>query len=404
MAVRVALQCSDADAQLILSKDNTAARLLSRPGEAIYNDQNGLTEGNDPFQVVWLAEERREQLLEELHQRAGDRWPAPLVFSGNTSADITANRALAKQLASHTPVKTPAAWLGDAVAIKDPTAAVFRAHGGVNLLMVGQSEDAARALFVASALSLAAQIAKPTPQPMDPPPQPPSLQGGEGKSDSPSLQGGSWGVGSSPIFTFLDGTPDDADDAEYLRKFAEKLPNTLAPQRHELSAALAELTTELEKRQKGESERTPRFLFVFGIHRFRELRKADDDYSFGRRGEREASPAERLSTLLKDGPLAGIHVIVWCDSLVNLNRAFDRPLLREFAMRILFQMSALDSSTLMDSPAASKLGRHRALYLQDEQERPEKFRHYGLPPTEWLNETCDALRARVGLNAEPAGV
>ncbi|MCI0704268.1 MAG: cell division protein FtsK, partial [Planctomycetia bacterium] len=66
MAVRVALQCSDADAQLILSKDNTAARLLSRPGEAIYNDQNGLVEGNDPFQVVWLSEDRREQLLEGL--------------------------------------------------------------------------------------------------------------------------------------------------------------------------------------------------------------------------------------------------------------------------------------------------------------------------------------------------
>src|SRR5262249_42050970 len=49
MAVRIALQCSEADAQLILSDDNSAARLLSRPGEAIYNDANGLVEGNDPF-------------------------------------------------------------------------------------------------------------------------------------------------------------------------------------------------------------------------------------------------------------------------------------------------------------------------------------------------------------------
>src|SRR5205085_10452892 len=79
MAVRIALQCSDADAQLILSKENTAARLLSRPGEAIYNDQNGLTEGNDPFQVVWLAEETREKTLEALRARAGEHWPPPLV-------------------------------------------------------------------------------------------------------------------------------------------------------------------------------------------------------------------------------------------------------------------------------------------------------------------------------------
>ncbi len=64
MAVRIALQCSEADAHLILSEDNTAARLLTRPGEAIYNDANGMVEGNNLFQVVWLSDERREKYLE----------------------------------------------------------------------------------------------------------------------------------------------------------------------------------------------------------------------------------------------------------------------------------------------------------------------------------------------------
>src|SRR5260370_22209376 len=35
MAVRIAMQCEEADSRLILSDDNSAARLLSRPGEAI---------------------------------------------------------------------------------------------------------------------------------------------------------------------------------------------------------------------------------------------------------------------------------------------------------------------------------------------------------------------------------
>ena len=56
------MQCSEADAHLILSEDNTAARLLTRPGEAIYNDANGMMEGNNLFQVVWLSDERREEL------------------------------------------------------------------------------------------------------------------------------------------------------------------------------------------------------------------------------------------------------------------------------------------------------------------------------------------------------
>jgi hypothetical protein len=317
--------------------------------------------------VVWLAEERREQLLSEIHARAGDRWPAPLVFSGNSAADIAANRALARHLAHALPVKVPVAWLGDPVAIKEPTAVAFRAQGGTNLLMIGQSEDPARALFASALLSLAAQL------------------GGTNA-------------------TILDGTPDDAVESDHLRKFAQELPGARFVTRQEVPAALAELTAEIEKRQKGEAERAPRFLFVFGVHRFRELRRADEDFGFGRRGEREPSPAERLVTILKDGPLQAVHAIVWCDSLVNLNRAFDRPLVREFAVRVLFQMSATDSSTLMDSPAASKLQRHRALFLQEDQERPEKFRPYGWPPAGWFAEACAALRARLALRDEAAAV
>ncbi len=373
MAVRVALQCSDADAQLILSKDNTAARLLSRPGEAIYNDANGLMEGNDPFQVVWLSDERREQLLRELHERAGNRYPVPLVFEGNASADVAKNRLLSRTLESPLEVKAPAAWLGDPVAIKDPTAVVFRPAGSANVLMIGQNEEAARGLFTSALVSLASQLL-------------------------PKRE---------PTFAILDGTPDDAEESEFFRKLLGQVP--LAARtvgRADVPAMLAELANEIDQRQKGEtSDKPPRFLFVFAVHRFRELRKSDDDFGFGRRGaEREPSPAERFATILRDGPPQGIHVVLWCDSLTNLNRCFDRPQLREFGLRVLFQMSATDSSTLMDTPAASRLGRNRALLLTEETERPEKFRPYGIPSDEWLATVAEALNARIGLNESNAAV
>jgi S-DNA-T family DNA segregation ATPase FtsK/SpoIIIE len=373
MAVRVALQCSDADAQLILSKDNSAARLLSRPGEAIYNDQNGLVEGNDPFQVVWLSDEKREQLLSELHERAANHYPPPLVFSGNSAADIDTNKAISRLVDSPAATKSPVAWLGDPVAIKDPTAAVFRQIGGSNLLLIGQNEPAARGLFTSSLIGLVPQL-------------PSEISG--------------------PAFTILDGTPDDVEDAEYFPKLAAKLPHAVAPPRSGLPAAIRDLALELERRQKGESnDRSPRFLFVFGIHRFRELRKVEEEFGFGRRdANREPSPTERFAAILRDGPPVGIHVVGWCDSLTNLNRAFERPQLREFSQRVLFQMSATDSSTLMDTPAASKLGRNRALYLQEDQERPEKFRPYGVPSMEWINQISARLQPRIGLKAEPAGV
>ena len=212
MAVRIALQCSDADAQLILSKDNTAARLLSRPGEAIYNDQNGLVEGNDPFQVVWLSEEKREKVLEGLHERAGDKWPPPLVFAGNMHADLANNHLLTRQMASPAIPKAPAAWLGEPVAIKDPTAATFRSLGGANLLVIGQNEEAARGLFTALCVSLAAQL----------PPAATADRSTGGVDQATPIPAPS--PLRVPAFTIFDGTPDDADDADFFVHLASRLP------------------------------------------------------------------------------------------------------------------------------------------------------------------------------------
>ena len=122
-----------------------------------------------------------------------------------------------------------------------------------------------------------------------------------------------------------------------------------------------------------------------------ELRKADDDFGYGRKSDQPKAAGELLATILKDGPTVGIHAIVWCDSLTNLTRALERQALKEFSQRVLFQMSATDSSTLIDTPAASRLGRTRALFVQEDLERPEKFRPYGLPDMKWLREIGTTL-------------
>ena len=92
------------------------------------------------------------------------------------------------------------------------------------------------------------------------------------------------------------------------------------------------------------------------------------------------------SNLLREGPPLGIHVLAWCDSLTNLQRAIERQGLRDFALRVLFQMSTTDSSHLLDSPIANKLARNRALYMEDGWEKPEKFRPFGVPSVNWLKE------------------
>ncbi len=91
-----------------------------------------------------------------------------------------------------------------------------------------------------------------------------------------------------------------------------------------------------------------------------------------------------------------MHCLVWCDTLTNLNRSLERRALREFAMRVVAQMSAEDSSNLIDTPAASKLGIHRALFYSEEEGRLEKFRPYALPSEEWLQWVAQCMQARVG--------
>jgi hypothetical protein len=375
MAVRIALQCSESDALLILSEQNTAAQLLSRPGEAIYNDANGQEEGNHFFQVVWLGEARRESYLESIHKLALERPPVlsrtPIVFEGDAPADLARNPLLKSRLDETSWPAAPRsslAWLGDAVAIKDPTSAPFRRRGGNHLLIVGQNPEAALGIAAACLISFAAQYS------------------------SPSSEPGRTGA----RFVILDGTPDDHPLTGQLGQVAQAIPHPVEIGGWEDTARLlAPLGQELERRQQpGETDGSEIFLFVQDLAQFRDLRKKPDDFGFSRR-EEEATPADHFQNLIREGSARGIHVITWCDTLNNLNRFFDHVVLREFEMRVLFQMSANDSGHLLDSPAASKLGPHRAYFSAEEQNRLEKFRPYAVPAREWLGQLRERLAQRV---------
>src|SRR6185437_1295664 len=85
---------------------------------------------------------------------------SPIVFEGNAAADITKNSKLAAALSAPTfnaqSSGTPA-WIGDPVAIKEPSAVQFRRQSGANVLIVGQQEESALGLLSAAMISLAAQ-------------------------------------------------------------------------------------------------------------------------------------------------------------------------------------------------------------------------------------------------------
>jgi hypothetical protein len=360
MAVRIALQTSEADSQLILGDNNSAARLLSRPGEAIYNDAGGLVEGNSPFQVAWLPEDQRERYLEIVQVRSresGFDAGQTIVFEGNQAADLTKNAPLARLLSAVQRPKALAAisaWVGDPVAIKDPTAVVFRRLSGSNVLVVGQQEESAIGIFCSAMLSIAAQQ-----------------------------------TSAAASFYIFDGSPADSPFAGTLARVAGILPNkTRLVEWRQTAEVIGELSAELKHRQEADATDAPSiYVLVYALQRYRVLRKSEDAFSFGSDEPKPAQPDKQFADLVREGPGLGIHVLVWTDTPVSVERTIDRALMREFDNRILFQMSANDSSNLIDSPAANKLGFNRALIYSEEQGVMEKFRPYAPPSAAWLART-----------------
>ena len=170
----------------------------------------------------------------------------------------------------------------------------------------------------------------------------------------------------------------------------------------ELPDVIAALADEVERRQKAhEAEGAETYLLIHGLQRFRDLRKEEDDFgSFGSTEEQKPKAAKQFADMLREASSMGVHALVWCDTYNNVARALDRQAQREFEMRVLFQMSAGDSSSLIDNPGAARLGPHRAFFHAEEEGRLEKFRPYGLPPDAWLAWLKEQLaRKRV---AEPA--
>ena len=373
MAVRVALQTSEADSQLILGDGNSAARLLSRPGEAIYNDAGGLVEANSPFQVAWLPDERREEYLMQVLRHAADRpsHHAPaIVFEGNSPADITKNQQLIKLLDSPTVAPTsapPQAWLGEPVAIKEPTAITFRRQSGANALIVGQQEEAAMALMAAAMTSLATQYAP-----------------------------------DAASFYVMDGSPADSPLASVFGRVRDALPHTVKLVDYRaVPEAINELAEEMQRRQTGDQLHPPAiYLFLYGLQRYRALRRQEESFSFSADEVKKPNPDKQFADLLREGPSLGIHIMAWCDTPAAVERTLDRGSMREFDHRILFQMSAADSSNLIDSPMANKLGFHRALAYSEEQGVMEKFRPYALPDKAWLDRVKAAM---AGKTASAAG-
>jgi len=361
MAVRIAMQCSESDAALILSDDNTAAKFISRPGEAIYNDAGGLLEGNQPFQVAYLNNEHHQRWLAEIAARdaaAVASLPLPVIFEGNRPCRWLPQLAEAALLppasvsdALGSPSNSPSAslsgtlrgLLGEAVEIGPPTSLELTRESGRNVLIVAPPESTAGVL--ASILSGAVAMARRA-------------------------------HGSIELFYF-DGSPAGQESlANWLDQAAMQATVVKPRDSEQQIAAIAE-----EVRSRVETDHTdlpPKLVVINPLNRFSDF-KQDESFSFSLDAAATVSGSAALQRVLRDGPAVGIFTILCCPSAETVSRWLPRQSRHDLQQRILGRVNASDSAALIDSAEAANLSPATMLIYDDADGTFHKFRACDLP-------------------------
>lgn len=351
MAIRIAMQCSESDAALILSDENTAAKMIRRPGEAIYNDAGGLVEGNQPFQVAWLSASEHQRMLQKITLRDAEfeiGLQPRVVFEGNRPSRW--RRDLADVALLQDSNENVIGLIGESVDIGPPVSVQFRDEPGRNLLVVATEEvrTAIQALLLVSFLKT-----HPSTQ----------IYVFEGHRKRPK----------KPLWESLDLSGFD------LRVAAPR----------DCESKIIEIEKLVQARMDGDQDHSPLFMFIDPLERFRELRQ-EENFSFSLSGDTDAKSASAaLQSILKDGPSVNVFAVVACASVETLTRWLPRSSHRDLELRLLGQMNPSDSAFLIDSSEASQLSGATILLYDDADGGVQKCRVFECPNPEdlarWLN-------------------
>ncbi len=92
---------------------------------------------------------------------------------------------------------------------------------------------------------------------------------------------------------------------------------------------------------------------------------------------------DTLLTVLRDGPEVGVHSLVWCETIDQLDARLGERATSQFGLRVATALPAEDSLALLDSAYGASLRPHHALLADEDKSRLVKFRPYLMPPAGW---------------------
>jgi len=375
MAIRIAVKGSEDGAASILSADNAGIRILqNRPvGAAIYNDGGGVESANNFFQVSYINENERLDLLARLDAYFTGPDVAPLYEDQQTRVLLTNvednihscfNKLFLEGSDSVEPLGTSedgyGLLLGQGYGKEGIFTSELRIKDRDNLLVVSKDERMALSLFELSTLSVLYEELH--------------MNTNEGK------------VRIYIIDFSAEELSEGECDFEFLEsQFVQKVKVVKFGEAEELIASLYKIVTGRFEGYLPASDRI--ILMFFGINRARRLRTGRI-YDEDRDGE--LSPIEMLQKIIAIGPRYGINSIVWGESVRSIENMLGDRYDSMFDKRIAYGLDDDSMDSLVAETEAKAMRGKTAVYMDIGRDvKNTHFRPYDVPAKVWVERYAE---------------
>ena len=375
MAIRIAVKGSEDGAASILNADNAGIRTLQNQpaGAAIYNGGGGVESANNFFQVSYINEEERVELLTRLDAYFTDPDVAPLYEDKQTRVLLTNaednihncfNRLILEGADSiHQLGSSKDGYgllLGQGFGKKSVFIPELRRKDRDNILVVSKDEKLALSLFELSAMSVLYE----------------ELHTTADKANALVYI----------VDLFADELSDGECDFDFLEEqFPQQVRVAKVGDVEELINSLYETVVGRSEGSLPSSERI--FLLFFGINRARRLRTGRI-YDEDRNGE--LSSVEMLQKIFSIGPRYGINSIVWGENIRTIEHMIGDRYDSMFDKRIAYGLDEESMDILVAETEVKAMRGKTAVYMDIGRDiKNTHFRPYDVPAKVWVERYAE---------------
>ncbi len=363
MVVRIAFAGNSESAKCIMGEDFDTSQIeQNASGFAAINTAGGAKNQTTYFQVGYLSEADRDEILKNLMQIYSTRESVTRILSRKASADINNrfNQLIINR--SFTPAEN-----ADEYELMIGEFSVRRKYvrvapqSGENILIVGNTEDQAKSMCALAVMSfLYDELAA--------------------KAD----------VIDNELVRIVDLSDEDSETYQFFPMLQNKFSRQIScAGARQMDAMISDTYAQMKKRQRGEADAKERLLLIlFGIDgAFALQQEMYDDAADG-----QLTTAQKLSQILKDGPTVGINSIVWARSLTALKRIIETRVINSVINKRFFYGKNTDNACeelTNVTPDETILSGAMAQYKNKFEVSTSTMRFYDLPEEQWLQRFAE---------------